>query len=167
MDEIVNKVAESGLITLDPADFFPTETIRSLDIRSVLIEDFLLKEKDFRQWIAENDWSEYRDAPVAVYCSNDAIIPVWAYMLVTLALKPYAATIFYGTPVALQEQLFLKNINSISLEPYRNQRVIIKGCGEHPVPPSVYIELTRILTPVVISLMFGEACSTVPVYKKK
>lgn len=166
MNEIVNKVAQSGLITLDPVDFFPTATIRSFDLRSVLIDDFLLREKYFREWIGKHDWTPYRGSHVAVYCSNDAIIPVWAWMLLTADLEPYAASIFYGTSEALQEQLFLKNITSMPLEQYRDQRVIIKGCGDQPIPPSIYVEFTRILTPIVKSLMFGEACSTVPVYKK-
>lgn len=166
MNEIVNKVAQSGLITIDPVDFFPTGSILCVDVRSVLVEDFLLREKVFRDWIEKHDWTQYRGSHIAVYCSNDAIIPVWAWMLLSAALKPYAATIFYGTSEALHEQLFLKNINALPLEQYRDQRVIIKGCGEQTVPPSIYVELTRVLTPVVKSLMFGEACSTVPVYKK-
>lgn len=166
MNEIVNKVAQSGLQTINPVDFFPSESIQCFDIRTVLIEDFLLREKEFRGWIGKHDWKQYRGSHVAVYCSNDAIIPVWAWMLLSAALKPYAATIFYGTSEALHELLFLKNINTLPIEQYRDQRVIIKGCGDQTVPPSIYVELTRVLTPVVKSLMFGEACSTVPVFKK-
>lgn len=166
-ETFVNKVAESGLITLDPASFFPQEELKVFDLKDHLFMGLILKEKDFRAALKALDWEQYRDSYVAVTCSADAIIPVWAYMLVTSALEPVAREVVMGTKEQLHRELFLKNIRNINIDHYRDQRVVVKGCGDIPVGDFVYLELTRILRPVVKSIMYGEACSTVPVYKRK
>jgi hypothetical protein len=164
---IVNKVAESGIVTIDPAGFFPAGDRVAFDIRQLLVEEFLLREKDFREFVKNHDWSVYRDKHVAVFCSNDAIIPVWAYMLIGSALQPYAKTIFTGTLEEMEKFLFLVSLSRMNPEDFRGMRVVIKGCGDIPVPASAYVELTRMLLPVVKSIMYGEPCSTVPVFKSR
>jgi hypothetical protein len=164
--EIINKVDQSGLVTIDPADFYPQGARAAFDIRPLLFEELLLREKDFREFVKENDWSAYRDQYVAVYCSNDAIVPVWAYMLLASALQPFAKEIFFGSPYEMEKHLFYTALKKINPTDFQNQRVVIKGCGDVPVPVSAYVELTRLLKPVVKSIMYGEPCSTVPVYKK-
>jgi len=165
-NQITNKVSTANLVTIDPADFYVKGERVLLDVKSLLVEEFLLREKDFREYIKNTDWSQYKEKFVAITCTNDAIIPVWAYMLLASALQPYAAKIVFGTLDDLEATLFSSRINSIQPEDYRDQRIVIKGCGDIPVPTSVYMELTRILKPVVKSIMYGEPCSTVPVYKK-
>ncbi len=163
---IVNKVAESGIITIDPAAFAPTGDTVVFDLKDHLFMGLILKEKDFREALKKTDWEQYRDKNVAVTCTADAIIPVWAYMLVASNLQPLAKEIVMGDEPTLQRQLFLKNIDNINLEEFTGQRVVIKGCGDTPIGDFVYLELTRLLRPVVKSIMYGEPCSTVPVYKK-
>lgn len=165
--DIINKVDQSGLITIDPADFFPSGERVSFDIKSLLFEELLLREKDFREFVKTNDWSAYRDKLVAVYCSNDAIVPVWAYMLLASALQPYAKEVFLGSPEEMEKHLFYKSLEKINPADFTDQRVVIKGCGDVAVPVSAYVELTRLLKPVVKSIMYGEPCSTVPVYKRQ
>lgn len=167
MDEIINKVASSGLVSLDLENFYPSEDVKGFDLKPFLFMEMILKEKDFRQALHELDWSAYDGKAVAVYCSADAIIPMWAYMLVTSYLQPTAAYVFLGNEEALIRQLFLQKISALDIEAFRDQRVVIKGCGDKAVPPEAYVEITRRLQPVVKSIMFGEPCSTVPVYKKK
>lgn len=167
MDEIINKVVSSGLVSLDLENFYPPEDVKGFDLKPFLFMEMILKEKDFRQALRELDWSAYDGKAVAVYCSADAIIPMWAYMLVTSYLQPTAAYVFLGNEEALIRQLFLQKISALDIEAFRDQRVVIKGCGDKAVPPEAYVEITRRLQPVVKSIMFGEPCSTVPVYKKK
>ena len=164
---IENKVTESGLITIDLADFYMQGQRALLDIRPLLIEEFLLREKDFREYVKTNNWSEYKDKFVAITCTNDAIIPVWAYMLLATALQPFAARIVFGDLDALEMELFREQLSKIDSESFRDQRVVIKGCGDIEVPVSAFVELTRKLQPVVKSIMYGEPCSTVPVFKRK
>ncbi|RYF97011.1 MAG: DUF2480 family protein [Chitinophagaceae bacterium] len=166
-ETIVNKVAESGLITLDPAHFFPHEELMVFDMKDHLFMGLILKEKDFRAALKTLDWEQYRDANVAVTCSADAIIPVWAYMLVASNLQPVAREIVMGTKEDLHRHLFLNNISRINLAEFQDKRVVVKGCGDTPIGDFVYLELTRVLRPVAKSIMYGEACSTVPVFKKK
>jgi hypothetical protein len=163
----VNKVAESGLITLDPAEFYPTESIRIFDLKDYLFMNLILKEKDFRAALQNTDWSVYQDTAVGIVCSTDAIIPLWAYMLVASALEPFASFIIKGNEQQVLESLFLRNISAINAADYAGQRVVVKGCGEKTIPESVYIAITEKLRPQVKSIFFGEPCSTVPVYKKK
>lgn len=165
-EPFINKVAESGLITLDPADYFPKGETAVFDMKDHLFMQLILKEKDFREALKKQDWETYRDKNVALTCTADAIIPVWAWMLAAGYLQPVARELFMGTPEELQRQLFLHNIESINAAEFTDQRVVIKGCGETPIPDFVYMELTKKLRPVVKSIMYGEPCSTVPVFKK-
>jgi len=167
-DVLVNKVAESGLITLNLEQFIPPEDhIVSFDIKPFLFREMIVREKDFRQSLAEHDWTQYLGKQVAVYCSTDAIIPMWAYMLIASALSPFATFIFTGTEDAMRSHLILENIGKITVDEYVDKRVVIKGCGDKPMPEAAYLTITSRLRPVVKSLMYGEPCSTVPVYKKK
>ena len=166
-EPIINKVAESGIITVDPATYIPLEETAVFDLKDHLFMGLILKEKDFREALKKMDWEQYRDKNVAVTCSADAIIPVWAYMLVAANLQPVAREIVMGDEKELQRILFLKNISQINVNEFVDQRVVIKGCGDIPIGDFVYLELTRLLRPVVKSIMYGEPCSTVPVYKRK
>jgi len=154
-------------MTIDLSEFYVTGERVLLDIKPLLIEELLLREKDFREYVKTNNWSEYKDKFVALTCTNDAIIPVWAYMLLATALQPYAARIVFGNLEALEMELFREQLSKIDSESFRDQRVVIKGCGDIPVPVSAFVELTRKLQPVVKSIMYGEPCSTVPVFKRK
>ncbi|HLO81213.1 MAG TPA: DUF2480 family protein [Chitinophagaceae bacterium] len=167
MDTIINKVAESGLITLDLEDFYPKDEILGFDLKDYLFMGMILKEKDFRAALQNLNWENFRDKMVAVYCSADAIIPLWAYMLVSTNLSGIASKVFSGTPEEMRKQVFIEKIRGINSGEYKDQRVIIKGCGDLDIGDYAYVEITNKLTPVVKSLMYGEACSTVPVYKKK
>jgi hypothetical protein len=166
-ENIVNKVAQSGLVTLDPAAFYPEGERVVYDIKDNLFQGLILREKDFREFVKTHDWSQYNGKNVAVTCTADAIVPAWAYMLLANRLAPYAREVVFGNEDVLETVLFVKNIANMDAEQYRDQRLVIKGCGDISVPVSAYVELTRKLTPVVKSLMFGEPCSTVPIYKKK
>lgn len=166
-ESIINKVSESGLITIDPADFYLKGERALIDIKPLLVEEFLLKEKDFRDYVKNNDWSQYVNKFVAITCSNDAIVPVWAYMLLASALQPIASKIVFGSLDDLEVALFKDQLGKFQPEVYRDQRIVIKGCGDIAVPTAAYVELTRLLTPFVKSVMYGEPCSTVPVYKKR
>jgi hypothetical protein len=166
-ENIINKVAQSGLVTLDPASLYPAGDRVVYDIKDNLFMGLMLREKDFREFVKTHDWSQYQDKYVAVTCSEDAIVPAWAYMLLANKLAPYAIEVVFGDAGVLETVLFIKSIAKMDVEQYRDQRIVIKGCGDTPVPVSAYVELTKKLTPVVKSLMFGEPCSTVPIYKKK
>jgi hypothetical protein len=166
-DIIINKVSESGLLTIDLEAYFPKEEIVGFDLTPFLFMGQILKEKEFRESIQKEDWSKYSGKAVAVYCSADAIIPAWAYMLVSSNLSGVAKTVYAGTPEDLEKNLFIKNLEQITASDYNDKRVVIKGCGDKQIGAFAYLEITRILKPVVKSLMYGEPCSTVPVYKKK
>lgn len=164
-NEIVNKVANSGIITINLEDYI-TEGERVLfDIKPLLFRELILKEKDFREFIKNNDWSVYKEKLVALTCSNDAIVPTWAYMLLTLALEPYAKKIIFGNLKDLENILFAEKLASLNVTSFKNARVVIKGCGDKPLPTNAYIQLTTLLKPVAKSIMYGEPCSTVPLYK--
>ena len=167
MSEIVNKVAASGLITIDLESMYPSGQRSVIDIKEQLWMELALKEKDFREWIKTNDWERYRGHFVAVTCSNDAIIPNWAYMLVASALSGIARKVVFGSTEQLETAIFSELIAAISTEDYVDKRLVIKGCSDLPVPVSAYVELVAKLQPVAKSIMFGEPCSTVPVYKKQ
>lgn len=168
MTEIVNKIASSGLVTLDPADFLPGEgDVRVFDLKPLLFRELILKEKDFREALKHTDWESFRGKIVMLTCSTDAIIPMWAYMLVTTYLEGVARDVFYGKPEMAATRAALSAIGGMDTEIYRGGRVVIKGCGDHAVPPEVYVALMKRLKPVARSVMFGEPCSTVPVFKQK
>jgi len=165
-DPIVNKVAESGLITLDPADYYPKDESAVFDLKDYLFMGMILKEKDFRGSLKNLNWEQYRNKNVAVTCSADAIIPVWAWMLVATYLQPVANEIVLGEEKELHKAIFLKNLSKIDLVEFTDKRIVVKGCGDIPIGDFVYLEITRLLQPVAKSIMYGEPCSTVPVYKK-
>jgi hypothetical protein len=167
MDDIINKVAESGLITLHLEDYYPKGERVLFDINDYLFQGLILKEKDFRTALQFSDWTEYQNKFVAIYCSSDAIIPLWAYMLVASYLEPFAKKIIFGNLNTLEAFLFQDELSKLDLESFRDQKVIVKGCGDLNIPEHAYVEITRLLKPFVKNLMFGEACSTVPIYKKK
>ena len=164
---IVNKVAESGLITIDLEVFYPKQVIQVFDLKEYLFMGLILKEKDFRQVLSELNWETYRDQIVTIYCSADAIIPMWAYMLVSTGLSSVNAQVYYGKEEDVRRELFLQNLTSIDPESFRDKRVVIKGCGDLPIGEFAYVRITSMLAPVVRSLMYGEPCSTVPVFKRK
>jgi Protein of unknown function (DUF2480) len=163
--EIVNKVTQSALLTLDLEQFFPKEKIHLFDLKPFLFMELILKEKDFRAALLATDWTIYKDEIVGIYCSADAVIPVWAYMLVTTYLQPYAREVIMGDEATVLRQLITSRIQLINPEEYKDKRVVIKGCGEKPIGDFAYLEITKLLRPVVKSIMYGEPCSTVPVYK--
>lgn len=165
-DEIVNRVANSKLVTFDLEDFYPEGNRLTLDISEWLQEGFILREQDFRANVKAHDWSQYQDSYVAVHCSTEAIIPGWAYMLVTLALSSYAKKVAVGSLEELETILFAEIIQDLSFEKYRNKPVIIKGCTHKPIPENAYVLLSQRLHSVSKSIMYGEACSSVPLYKK-
>ena len=164
--EFVNKVSESGIITLDLEEFYPKEETAVFDMKDHLFMGLILKEKDFRETLKNLDLTPYKDKNIALTCSADAVIPVWAYMLVASYLQPVAKEIIFGDADFLHKTLFLKNIAKINAADYKDQRVVIKGCGELPISETAYVAITNLLRPVVKSIMYGEPCSTVPVYKK-
>lgn len=166
-DAFVNKVAESGIITLDLEKFFPEEPVVVFDLKDYLFMGLILKEKDFREALKKLDTTIYQNKTVALTCSADAIIPMWAYMLVTSLLQPICKEIIYGSAEEAKKKLLLSNISNIDTADYTDKRVVLKGCGETPIPEEAYIEATHKLRPVVKSIMYGEPCSTVPVYKKE
>jgi hypothetical protein len=166
-DEIINKVAASGLITLDLEEYYPKEEVLVFDLKPHLFMELIVKEKDFRAALQQFDWTVYEGKIAAVTCSADAIIPMWAYMLVATYLQPVAKDIIFGNEAAAIKQLFLQNITAIPAEEYLDQRVVVKGCGDVPIGEFAYMEITKKLRPVAKSIMYGEPCSTVPIFKKK
>ena len=167
-EEIINKVAGSGLITIDLEDFYPKEHVVEIDIKDFLYEGIILKEKDFRKSLDELHWNDYANKIIAVFCSEDAIIPKWAYMLVAMHANPYTQKVYFGSREFAIEETILATIDTrIIAEDYRDKRVVIKGCSDRDISERVYIVITNRLMPVVKSLMYGEPCSTVPIYKKK
>jgi len=166
-EPIINKVAESGLITLNLEEYYPREEFLLFDLKPFLFMEMILKEKDFRQALQQHEWSSYNNKIVAVTCTADAVIPVWAYMLVATYLQPIAKEVIMGDIETARKQIFLKNIEAINGADFSDQRVVVKGCGDLPIGEYAYMEITKKLRPVAKSIMYGEPCSTVPVYKKK
>lgn len=166
-ENIVNKVALSGLISFDLAELYPQGERVVYDIKDNLFHGLILREKDFREFVKEHDWTQYQSKHLAITCTADAIVPTWAYMLLATKLQPYAATIVFGDLNTLETILFERALAKLDLEPYRDQRVVVKGCGEIPVPTAAYVELTARLVAVAKSVMYGEPCSTVPIFKRK
>jgi hypothetical protein len=165
-DAIINRVALSPLVTFDLEEYFHPGERLVIDLKDFLFEGLILKEKDFREKISRTDWDLYRGKNIAILCSADAIIPVWAYMLIAVRLSSNAHMFVFGDPAMLENALFSEALKSVDPEKFSGQKVVIKGCGRYPVPQSAYVEIARLLTPVVSSLMYGEACSTVPLYKR-
>jgi hypothetical protein len=163
---LVNRVASSGLITLKLEEFFPAAELAHFDLKDFLFMELILKEKDFRAALKEHNWEQYAGKVLLVYCSTDAIIPVWAYMLVAAYATPSAVDVFQGDQEDYYRTYFLRQLDQLDVEQYRDQRLVIKGCSDHPVPPAAYLEITRLLQPLAKSIMYGEPCSTVPVYKQ-
>ena len=166
-EPLINKVAESGLISLDLAQYIPNNEIVVFDIKPYLFMDLILKEKDFRASLAAIDWTQYENKMVGIFCSTDAIIPMWANMLIVANLSPYAKSVFFGDENKTRELVLLEEIHKIDPSSFIDQRVVVKGCGDIPIGESAFIAITQKLRPVVKSMMYGEPCSTVPVYKKK
>ncbi|MBL7927110.1 MAG: DUF2480 family protein [Bacteroidia bacterium] len=166
-DSIVNRVANSGLITLNPADFYLPGQRTLFDIKPLLVEEYLLREKDFRAFVSNHNWQQYENHFVAITCTNDAIIATWAYMLIAAALAPFAKSTVVGSLETLETVLMLQAIEQMDVAIYKDQRLVIKGCADLPIPAAAYTALVSQLTPVAKSIMYGEPCSTVPVFKSK
>jgi len=163
---IINKVEESGLITLDLEEFYPKGEIVIFDLKDYLFMGLILKEKDYRESLKMTDWAQYQDKYVAITCSADAVIPMWAYMLAATNLQPVAKEVVFGNKEQLISTLMTRKLTKFEPSEYLDKRVVIKGCGEVSIPESAYIEITAKLRPFAKSIMFGEPCSTVPIYKK-
>jgi len=166
-ENIVNKVANSGLVTLNLEEYFHNGERVVYDIKDNLFHGLILKEQDFRAFIKAHDWQQYQGKNIAITCSADAIVPTWAYMLLANKMKPYANEIVFGTLETLETVLFAKALAKIDLNTFANERVVIKGCADIDVPVSAYVEITALLTPIAKSIMYGEPCSTVPIFKRK
>lgn len=166
-DEIVNRVANSGILSLDLEEWLPEFDYAFLDIKEQLFQELILREKDFRQFIDDTNWEKYSGKTVLISCSADAVIPSWAYMLLASSLTPFASHIYFGTIEEFENHFLLEKIHNLSIEEYNDVRVVIKGCSKRKVNTSAYIAIVQKLQPVAKSIMFGEPCSTVPIYKKK
>jgi len=166
-DEIVNKIAQSQLVTIDLEAFYPKDEIVVFDLKPHLFMELIVKEKEFRAALQNHDWSVYQQKVVAVTCTADAIIPMWVYMLVASYLQPVAKDIIYGDEQIALQQLFLQNIDAINIDEFADKRIVVKGCGDVPIGEFAYLAITKRLLPIVKSIMYGEPCSTVPIYKKK
>ena len=166
-ETFVNKVAESGIITINLEDYYPKDAVAIFDMKDYLFMGLILKEKDFRETLKTFDTATFQNKIVALTCSADAVIPMWAYMLVASLLQPVAKEIIFGNEIFTKENILLRNIASIAADEYTDARVVIKGCGDLPIAEAAYIAITNKLRPVAKSIMYGEPCSTVPVYKKK
>jgi hypothetical protein len=164
---IINKVSESALVTLNLEEYYPVDETAVFDLKDYLFMGLILKEKDFREALKNLDLSIYANKAVAVTCSADAVIPMWAYMLVASTLQPVAKEIVFGNQEELKTRLLLKRIAQLPVEDFVDKRVVIKGCGELPIGEAAYLEATKMLRPVAKSIMYGEPCSTVPIYKRK
>ncbi|QDO93429.1 DUF2480 family protein [Formosa sediminum] len=166
-EEIINRVANSKLKVLDLEDYYPSGTRILIDIKDWLMEGLVLRETDFRTQIAAHNWNNYQDAYVALTCSTDAIVPSWAYMLITLELEPFAKKVTLGNLQQLEISIYQDIINTLDITVFKDAPVIIKGCSKKPVPESAYVMISSKIKPVAKSIMFGEACSSVPLFKRK
>lgn len=164
--EILNRVTMSTLTTFDLEDLYVEGDRAVLDIAPVLYMGMVLREKEFRQWVKEHNWEHYKNKLLAVMCSEDAIVPTWAYMLIAAKLQSQAKMFVFGTPQELESTLYQQALLKLNPEDYKGAKLVIKGCSNKPVPVSAYVELTRLLSPYAASIMYGEPCSTVPVYKR-
>ncbi len=165
-NEIVNRVANSSLVTFNLEELSPSGEHAEVDIKNLLYQNLILREKDLREFIKNHDWRQYENKNVAIHCSADAIIPTWAYMLIGIALQPYAKLIVFGNLEALTTQLFKDALDHVDWEKFRDAKVVIKGCSDVHVPESAYVEASARLRPLAASILYGEPCSTVPLYKR-
>ena len=165
-NEIVNKVAESGIISFDLEAYYPKNAIQIFDLKSFLFMGLILKEKDYRAALQIQNWKDFEDKNVCITCTADAIIPMWAYMLAAAYLQPIAQEVIFGDDKKMIETLIIKNLAALNIDEFIDKRVVIKGCGELSIPEAAYVEITNKLRPVAKSIMYGEPCSTVPIYKK-
>lgn len=164
--EIINKVALSGIITIDLEEFYPQGERVLFDIKDLLFQGLVLREKDFREFVKNEDWTKYKNKYVALICSADAIVPTWAYMLLATQLEPFVKKVVFGNLEILETILYNEILGKLNINDYKDARIVIKGCGHLPVPKAAYVEIARLLRPVAKSIMYGEACSTVPLYKQ-
>ena len=165
-DEIINRVANSKLVTIDLEDYYPDGKRMLLDIEDWLLEGLVLREKDFREQASEHNWEQYKNSFVALYCSTDAIVPAWAYMLLSTYLEPYAIKTVIGDLNTLETSIYQDIISELDVSEFQDKPLIVKGCSNKPIPDNAYIQLTTKLKPIAKSIMYGEACSSVPLYKK-
>ena len=165
-DQIINKVAGSSLITFDLEQYFLPGDRVLFDIKDHLFQGLILREKDFRDLIKGHDWKQYQDKFVAIHCSVDAIVPTWAYMLLSIALQPYARRVVFGSVEELEVAIFQESLLRVNWSEFKDAKVVVKGCSKINVPVAVYVDVTTKLKPYVSSIMFGEPCSTVPLFKK-
>ena len=165
-DTIVNRVAQSPLVSINLEDYYPRGERVVYDVKDNLFQEMILRERDFRAFVKDHDWSQYQGKYVALTCSADAIVPTWAYMLLTTKMEPYAQRIVFGTLETLEAVLFQEALQQVDIPQFEGAKVVIKGCGDLPVSTFAYTEITRLLRPVAASIMYGEPCSTVPLYKK-
>lgn len=164
---LVNRVAKSGIITINLEDYYPQEEILVFDIKDYLFRGLILREKDFRAVVLEHNWAQYENKNLAIHCSTDAIVPTWAYQLATISATPYAKNIVQGNVTDFVTAHYYNILPTLDIDSFTDQRIVIKGCSNKPVPISAYTELARLLTPVAKKIMYGEPCSMVPLYKKK
>ncbi|MBL0356583.1 MAG: DUF2480 family protein [Chitinophagaceae bacterium] len=165
--ELINKVSESALVTLNLEDYYPKEAVAVFDLKDYLFMGLILKEKDFREALKNLDLAPFTGKAVAVTCSADAVIPMWAYMLVAGYMQPVATEVVFGNEEETKKQLLLKNISTLTVSDFADKRIVIKGCGDLPIGEAAYLQATKLLRPVAKSIMYGEPCSTVPIFKRK
>ncbi len=166
MSELVNRIAQSPIVTFKLEDYFPQGKRVLIDIKEQLFMGMILREKDFRAWIKETDWTQYQDQHIAITCSADAIIQVWAYMLLEAQLQPYAKTVVFGTLEDLEVQLWKDALDQIDFSQFNDRPVVVKGCSSIDIPTAIYVEASKKLLPFVKKMSYGEPCSTVPIYKR-
>lgn len=166
-DKIVNRVEKSGLLQVNLDEYYPMGERITFDLKNVLMNEVILVEKDLRSFVKENDWTIYKDKYVNVLCSADAIVPLWAFMLIVSSLKPYAKKVVMGTNQDLEKAIFNDILEGLDFSQFADKNVIVKGCGKYPIPESVFVDFTYRLQNVANNIMFGEACSAVPLFKRK
>lgn len=165
-EEIINRVAQSSLVSIDLEEYYHSGERVVYDLKDNLFQGLILREKDFREFLKQHDFSQFEGKNVALICSVDAIVPTWAYMLLAVQIEPFANMLVFGDLQALEDALFRQALSKIDVSAFEGAKIVVKGCSKYPVPVSAYVEITRLLRPKVQSLMFGEPCSTVPLYKK-
>ncbi len=165
--EIINRVANSKLVVVDLEDYYPSGKRTVFDIKNWLFEELVLREKDFREKVNQHDWTQYQDNFIALTCTSDAIVPAWAFMLLTMRLQPYAKKVVIGSLEQLETSIYQDIIQNLDIHPFTDKPLIIKGCTNKPVPANAYIALSERLRPIAKSIMYGEACSSVPLFKRK